>query len=173
VADIMSIDRIKQIVSGITTAYPTIKIIRENQQGNAPDLPYWSYKVSANMRDFNRAYENLSVGTNQTVDVEKFVPIQYTLSFTGHDKGIVINTQAMSIISWFENPIVGGQVCRTLGFVPRLIGQVQDRSSIPGEEEMENKIGFDIRIDGNVKFTRNIESIRAIEATLNGQIIGV
>lgn len=165
-------DRLRQVIEKMAEATTPLKIVRAGQNGPRPAYPLATYKVMQLNGWQPHQYftsDALKEGDATTIVVSKFETLKVTISlnFSDFGKPDAIWAAAKKAKDWLTST-AGEEFCETLEIVPRILGDINDRSAFM-ETDNELRIGFDIRLDCDNVTTEELEAMSKV--VINGNEI--
>jgi hypothetical protein len=158
------------ILAAVKAVYPTFKLIRANQPGDAPAYPFGTYMIMSdgNESPHQNVKENAVDGDDETlINVTRYEKTKIRISLNFIDKNAVEKAYAIAEIffRWFISTS-GKEFCMTNNLVPILINpQIQDRTILTDDLTWETRWGFDVRFDTSTTTTEQIETVDEISIT--------
>lgn len=163
--------RIRQVIEAMAEA-AEIKIVRANQVAPRPNYPLGTYQVMQLIGWDPTQYCVRSAAKDDdatTLVKSSFetIKVPISLNFIGLGTPDALYATAAKAKAWILSA-AGREFCAALNIVPRLAGDITDRSALI-DTEAELRIGFDIRLDCDNVTIDEIEVIDKI--ALNGETI--
>lgn len=164
-------DRVRKVVEAMATAID-FKIVRANQVAPRPNYPLGTYQVMQLIGWDPMQYCLSSAakeGDTTTLVKSSFetIKVPISLNFIGLGAPDALYAAAAKAKAWILSA-AGRDYCATKSIVPRLVGDITDRSALI-DTDAELRVGFDIRLDCDNLIEEEIEALEKI--ALNGKII--
>lgn len=163
--------RIRRVIEAMADA-AEIKIVRANQVAPRPSYPLATYQVMQLIGWDPMQYcvgSETKAGDAATVTQSSFetIKVPISLNFVGLGTPDALYAFAAKAKAWILST-AGREFCAAQNIVPRLVGDITDRSAII-DTDAEIRIGFDIRLDCDNVTIDEIEVMEKI--ALNGETI--
>lgn len=150
--------------------------VREEQTTARPTYPIMSYKIITNVIGSDRSTVRVQVDADDDVNgprvgIKQSRSARATISLTFRSKESLSQAEAAALLAYkWTMSLAGKAAAKTAGIVPRLINTaIQDRTFLMGSGEFENRVGFDIRVDGRLVHDETVEAAQSVQANLTAE----